>query len=125
MVSRTLYRYVDWNKWFITICNNALCRTLYRYVDWNQEGLEGMQKKISRTLYRYVDWNLLKYFEGWGTFVVPYIGTWIETFNVTDLIKNTCVVPYIGTWIETAVWRAEVPSIFSRTLYRYVDWNDM
>ena len=36
----------------------------------------------------------------WGG-VVPYIGTWIETWR-EDHRKHECkVVPYIGTWIET------------------------
>ena len=33
--------------------------------------------------------------------VVPYIGTWIETDLIEDLIIEGLVVPYIGTWIET------------------------
>ncbi len=33
--------------------------------------------------------------------VVPYIGTWIETFGIYFTIYRRCVVPYIGTWIET------------------------
>ena len=36
-----------------------------------------------------------------SVFVVPYIGTWIETCKQP---KESClkkVVPYIGTWIET------------------------
>ena len=36
-----------------------------------------------------------------NVFVVPYIGTWIETpLKQTDC-PHTRVVPYIGTWIET------------------------
>ena len=33
--------------------------------------------------------------------VVPYIGTWIETWVQYFAIASTKVVPYIGTWIET------------------------
>ena len=33
--------------------------------------------------------------------VVPYIGTWIETFVSKKRTNNNNVVPYIGTWIET------------------------
>ena len=33
--------------------------------------------------------------------VVPYIGTWIETFTVNNRRAHPKVVPYIGTWIET------------------------
>mgnify|MGYP001539432120 FL=1 len=33
--------------------------------------------------------------------VVPYIGTWIETFVQHDYPSLLTVVPYIGTWIET------------------------
>ena len=34
-------------------------------------------------------------------FVVPYIGTWIETGISINDFRNVNVVPYIGTWIET------------------------
>ena len=34
-------------------------------------------------------------------FVVPYIGTWIETVYAYDVSYPNEVVPYIGTWIET------------------------
>ena len=34
-------------------------------------------------------------------FVVPYIGTWIETAVMARLRDAGLVVPYIGTWIET------------------------
>ena len=34
-------------------------------------------------------------------FVVPYIGTWIETEQASHSFNRRCVVPYIGTWIET------------------------
>ena len=75
--------------------------------------------------------------------VVPYIGTWIETYCICSKAKSRRVVPYIGTWIETAAsgmasyGQAVVPYIGtwietvrtwerrmkneSRTLYRYVD----
>ena len=33
--------------------------------------------------------------------VVPYIGTWIETFDSFSAFLKEEVVPYIGTWIET------------------------
>ena len=33
--------------------------------------------------------------------VVPYIGTWIETFMNEAEGYDITVVPYIGTWIET------------------------
>ena len=33
--------------------------------------------------------------------VVPYIGTWIETFVDPIPEQRKIVVPYIGTWIET------------------------
>ena len=35
--------------------------------------------------------------------VVPYIGTWIETYGITRENGQDRVVPYIGTWIETHV----------------------
>ena len=34
-------------------------------------------------------------------YVVPYIGTWIETLGMYPETHYTRVVPYIGTWIET------------------------
>ena len=34
-------------------------------------------------------------------FVVPYIGTWIETAYIRARKDEILVVPYIGTWIET------------------------
>ena len=33
------------------------------------------------------------------------------------------VVPYIGTWIETDPVASTFTDAFCRTLYRYVDWN--
>ena len=33
--------------------------------------------------------------------VVPYIGTWIETYFRRREQYLKTVVPYIGTWIET------------------------
>ena len=33
--------------------------------------------------------------------VVPYIGTWIETVLPINTHSSPAVVPYIGTWIET------------------------
>ena len=35
------------------------------------------------------------------TYVVPYIGTWIETIGGWYVRISGLVVPYIGTWIET------------------------
>ena len=35
-------------------------------------------------------------------YVVPYIGTWIETIRPSVKRYEQEVVPYIGTWIETA-----------------------
>ena len=50
-------------------------------------------------------------------FVVPYIGTWIETETWSRTANLDAVVPYIGTWIETPggvakkLLRHVVPSI--------------
>ena len=52
--------------------------------------------------------------------VVPYIGTWIETTKGGTALFGTIVVPYIGTWIETLEALPVVDRV-SRTLYRYVD----
>ena len=54
-------------------------------------------------------------------FVVPYIGTWIETTNLLCIIVNRRVVPYIGTWIETISEIEGGEKALGRTLYRYVD----
>ena len=35
------------------------------------------------------------------------------------------VVPYIGTWIETDTYKEIALLLPSRTLYRYVDWNNL
>ena len=145
IISRTLYRYVDWNcldipgtdhqsvvpyigtwietvsmiarvakalvvpyigTWIETIWMFAKaeypdCRTLYRYVDWNYKTSVDPPELLRRTLYRYVDWN-----SSWSCYLFWQF-----------------VVPYIGTWIETGLMRTELLGGTSRTLYRYVDWN--
>ena len=53
-------------------------------------------------------------------FVVPYIGTWIETGLIRMTGCKHLVVPYIGTWIETSSDEPVVSGL-CRTLYRYVD----
>ena len=55
-------------------------RTLYRYVDWNYSHYGHGDIFHRRTLYRYVDWNYDDYIEAKKKLVVPYIGTWIETY---------------------------------------------
>ena len=40
-------------------------------------------------------------------YVVPYIGTWIETANSLFEDLKYIVVPYIGTWIETGSIRID------------------
>ncbi len=52
--------------------------------------------------------------------VVPYIGTWIETFATMQKQMADMVVPYIGTWIET-YYQPLTKLLWRRTLYRYVD----
>ena len=32
--------------------------------------------------------------------VVPYVGTWIEIYHLTEITSVDVVVPYVGTWIE-------------------------
>ena len=54
-------------------------------------------------------------------FVVPYIGTWIETLPSSSTGVGDVVVPYIGTWIETRINLQITLKLPSRTLYRYVD----
>ena len=56
-----------------------------------------------------------------GGTVVPYIGTWIETYFRSREQYLKSVVPYIGTWIETLNIDNFVKAAYCRTLYRYVD----
>ena len=35
------------------------------------------------------------------SFVTPYVGVWIETYNYRDGYKEKGVTPYVGVWIET------------------------
>ena len=100
-MSRTLYRYVDWNTTDLGRITPVFSRTLYRYVDWNNTIRMSFVTPLSRTLYRYVDWN-----------------TDVDTIKIQGL-----VVPYIGTWIETDKTGIKHKKPFRRTLYRYVDWN--
>ena len=53
--------------------------------------------------------------------VVPYIGTWIETGIGAKKRQDAAVVPYIGTWIETEINDINEHVNLRRTLYRYVD----
>ena len=53
--------------------------------------------------------------------VVPYIGTWIETWMRPCSPVPNAVVPYIGTWIETEINDINEHVNLRRTLYRYVD----
>ena len=82
---------------------SGLCRTLYRYVDWNQVDENG--KRIPFYVVPYIG-TWIETFENapelGKEFVVPYIGTWIETELVEELNAINLVVPYIGTWIETS-----------------------
>ena len=55
------------------------------------------------------------------TMVVPYIGTWIETYKSKKFDNDEEVVPYIGTWIETWMKCHLMKCKRRRTLYRYVD----
>ena len=78
---RTLYRYVDWNQTGINGKKAGSSRTLYRYVDWNWKlSSKITNRSTSRTLYRYVDWNTFWAIRATALSVVPYIGTWIETY---------------------------------------------
>ena len=35
--------------------------------------------------------------------IVPYMGTWIETYRNRPPVTTDPVVPYMGTWIETHI----------------------
>ena len=54
------------------------------------------------------------------TWVVPYVGTWIETVLLRLMNITYKVVPYVGTWIETLP-RGYCHKPLCRTLCRYVD----
>ena len=55
--------------------------------------------------------------------VVPYIGTWIETFyTMWNLIFRRCRTLY--RYVDWNLrYRIRILPVRSRTLYRYVDWN--
>ena len=33
--------------------------------------------------------------------VAPYVGAWIETWQILLSLKSATVAPYVGAWIET------------------------
>ena len=35
--------------------------------------------------------------------VTPFVGVWIETQNMVDIITNRLVTPFVGVWIETVI----------------------
>ena len=36
-------------------------------------------------------------------FVTPYVGVWIETCKLLDMLGYGSVTPYVGVWIETNI----------------------
>ena len=40
--------------------------------------------------------------DGVVLFVAPYVGAWIETPMIIQVIRNYLVAPYVGAWIETS-----------------------
>ena len=36
-----------------------------------------------------------------ASFVAPYVGAWIETVLVLEVLALRLVAPYVGAWIET------------------------
>ena len=36
----------------------------------------------------------------WFLKVAPYLGAWIEIFQIINIIFNILVAPYLGAWIE-------------------------
>ena len=40
-----------------------------------------------------------------GLTVTPYVGVWIETFNVGSCCAFASVTPYVGVWIETGTYK--------------------
>ena len=35
--------------------------------------------------------------------VTPYVGVWIETCKLLDMLGYGSVTPYVGVWIETNI----------------------
>ena len=42
-----------------------------------------------------------EHFYNLKTFVAPYVGAWIETFDASGVGQAYLVAPYVGAWIET------------------------
>ena len=61
--------------------------TLYGCVDWNFRNTGKDLAQSCHTLYGCVDWNIDKYKTQPWQLVTPCMGVWIETLNVTNLVR--------------------------------------
>ena len=55
--------------------------------------------------------------------VTPYVGVWIETCKLLDMLGYGSVTPYVGVWIETSSTMLCTQGIGCHTLRGCVDWN--
>ena len=53
--------------------------------------------------------------------VAPYVGAWIETSVLSLYVANYSVAPYVGAWIETHIRVSEHSGTSGRTLRGCVD----
>ena len=53
--------------------------------------------------------------------VAPYVGAWIETYDLAAKKFTNEVAPYVGAWIETKESGQELKKASSRTLRGCVD----
>ena len=55
------------------------------------------------------------------TFVVPFVGTWIEIPEMRDEAFKRGVVPFVGTWIEIDEEKELFEMMYRRSLRGNVD----
>ena len=70
-----------------------------------------------------MDWNRNLRLKQVDMFVVPYIGTWIET-PIRSIVPKRAVRRTLYRYVDwnNKIRNMMMPSV-CRTLYRYVDWN--
>ena len=112
----------DWYWWYWTYRH-----TLRGCVDWNLFGLSQMVEKIQShpswvcglklvkkllggfTRTSHPSWvcglkPIIILFFCYKIFVTPFVGVWIETYPVVNVIRHHIVTPFVGVWIETPIW---------------------
>ena len=53
--------------------------------------------------------------------VTPFVGVWIETYNVEDVSTAEKVTPFVGVWIETENTARQYETSLRHTLRGCVD----